>query len=327
MAYSSSFALVPVDRSDPAPSIGGGGSGGGSDLTELSDYTAALAAGAVYGTTTSVTTAGAVAAGDLLWESPTGSPGLAVENFNGGPFFGVATASAASGATVTAAIGPNTYVPIGFQAAPVEIRLTNATSGTTTTKTSVDFRDSGGLPLNYQANESYNLVFDAGSGNTWEMTPQSFEFEHSSGGSMYDRLGIQTSTNGSTWANVALTGFLTSSTSTAPWSTSQNPGGAPGWIFPQTSVGSPVTGVVVPLAARYVRFTFFSDGSAQRAGWDISMVSTGGGGGTIAVAYDTALYISATAPEKVDTTPNGTVLAYSRSDAVSGQIYARLAAS
>jgi hypothetical protein len=300
------------------------------DYSPLTDFDVAKAAGDSYGPSGSIRNSAAVAAGDVLYELA--GPGYIVDNLGnvGGSqvFVGIATAAAAAYTTVPVAVRSDqgTYVAVNRTSIPnppQEVKLDASTNGSTATYPTVAFRDSGGLPSNYLQNESYTITFDAGAGQSWQMTPQSFEFEHSGGGSMYDRLGIQTSTDGATWANASLNNYLTSATQSAPWSTSQGSSG-PGWILPATSVGSPVTGATVAFTTQYVRFVFFSDGSAQRAGWDITMLSTAGAGNAV-VAHNTPLYVDVSAPEKVSETPNGPVIAYSRGlDSSGDKIYARL---
>jgi hypothetical protein len=152
-----------------------------------------------------------------------------------------------------------------------EVKLDNTTNGSFVSYPKINFRDSGGLPANYGPNENYTISFDAGSTTrSWRMTPVSFEFEEKKG-NMTDRLGIQTSPDGSTWTNISLVGFNSSDTAVPPWSQTIVPGD--GWIFPATSVGSPLTGVSVTFTTRFVRFIFISDGGTQLTGWDLEMLA------------------------------------------------------
>lgn len=147
-----------------------------------------------------------------------------------------------------------------------EVKLDTNTSGTTSTEKYVSFRDSGGLPNDYAPNESYNITFDAGVGNTWEMKTITCSFEHSGSGIMYDRLGLQSSADGVTYQNVSLSDFYQSSTTTPPWSTTRS-STTDGYIFPtdQTNIAN----VTYTINSRYIKFFFSSDGSSQRPGWDI----------------------------------------------------------
>jgi len=152
-----------------------------------------------------------------------------------------------------------------------EIKLDGTTTGTTTTQKYVDFRDSGGLPNDYQPNELYNITFDAGVGNTWEMKTITCGFEHSGSGIMYDRLGLQESNDGVTYTNVSLSNFYQSSTTTPPWSTTRT-STTDGYIFPvdQTNIAN----VTYNINSRFVKFYFTSDGSSNRIGWDVRMTAS-----------------------------------------------------
>ena len=136
--------------------------------------------------------------------------------------------------------------------------------------------------MDYSSNESYGCSFDAGVNKTWSIQFNSFRFEHSDT-NLWDRLGIQTSTDGTTWTNVQVSWMHTSSTSTHPYANTFGGGGnfndtasKNGWILPATvaiavQLGWDVlSGITAP---RYVRFTFSSDGSVQFAGWHISLQS------------------------------------------------------
>ena len=152
-----------------------------------------------------------------------------------------------------------------------EIKLNGTTTGTTSTQKYVDFRDSGGLPSDYQPNELYNITFDAGVGNTWEMKTITCNFEHSGGGAMYDRLGLQQSSDGVTYTNVSLANFYQSATTTPPWSTTRT-STTDGYIFPtdQTNIAN----VTYNISSRYIKFYFTSDGSSQKAGWDVRLTAS-----------------------------------------------------
>ena len=152
-----------------------------------------------------------------------------------------------------------------------EILLNGSTTGTTSTEKYVNFRDSGGLPNDYTSNELYNITFDAGVGNTWEMVVTTCEFEHSGSGSMYDRLGVQQSADNITYSNVSLTNFYQSVTSTPPWSTSRS-STTDGYIFPTTEGG--IAGVTNLINSRFIKFYFTSDGSSNRAGWDVQLTAS-----------------------------------------------------
>ena len=161
-----------------------------------------------------------------------------------------------------------------------EIKLDGTTTGTTTTQKYVDFRDSGGLPSDYGPNELYNITFDAGVGNTWDMKTITCNFEHSGSGIMYDRLGLQQSNDGITYTNVSLSNFYQSATSTPPWSTTRT-STTDGYIFPvdQTNIAN----VTYNINSRFVKFYFTSDNSSQRSGWDVRMTASDAFNGSLLI--------------------------------------------
>jgi hypothetical protein len=173
-----------------------------------------------------------------------------------------------------------------------EIKLDGTTTGTTTTQKYVDFRDSGGLPNNYGPNELYNITFDAGVNNTWEMKTITCNFEHSGSGAMYDRLGIQASSDGVTYQNVSLSNFYQSATSTPPWSISRT-STTNGYIFPvdQTNIAN----VTYNINSRFVKFYFMSDNSSQRAGWNVRMTASNAFHGSLLIkdvnTYNNTKYV------------------------------------
>lgn len=154
-----------------------------------------------------------------------------------------------------------------------EVKLdANTTGSLITTLKYIHFRDSGGLPLPYQSSELYDIAFDAGANNTWIMTPLSFSFEHSGTGTfMYDRLGIQSSSDNVTYTNVSLDGFYTSTNATPPWSDSRA-ATTGGYIFPKdTTDGIALVNKDIAINARYIKFYFRSDLSTELPGWDITL--------------------------------------------------------
>lgn len=152
----------------------------------------------------------------------------------------------------------------------VEVKLDATTNNTVSVEKNVNFRDSGGLPSDYQSSELYNITFDAGIGNSWEMTVNTCEFEHSGSGQMYDRLGIQESSDNITYANVSIPDFYTSVTPTPYWSTSRA-STTNGYIFPPTESG--IQNLKILIQSRYIKFYFTSDGSSNRNGWDVALVA------------------------------------------------------
>ena len=196
--------------------------------------------------------------------------------------------------------------------------LDSSTNNTAPVGLSWTFKDSG-IDNNYGNNENYNITFDAQGGGNWNLTFNSFTFEHTTS-SMYDRLGIQTSSDGVVFTNVSIPWMQTGLTSFAgsSWSSlaSRN-----GFILPKDmdraiSLGwdqQPVT-----INARYIRFTFFSDGSSTEPGWNISLVSSNYGGGiSTTVPYGSPLYLDTVDYDKVSTSGTN-VVGYSASADSSG---------
>jgi len=105
----------------------------------------------------------------------------------------------------------------------------------------VIFRDSGG-PDTYQPNENYKCVFDAGVGETWSLQFVTFEFDHTTS-RMYDRFGIQESTDGSTWSNIVVAWMHKSKVITAPWGP-EKLYYIDGWIVPKDVTTANVGGYV-----------------------------------------------------------------------------------
>jgi hypothetical protein len=123
---------------------------------------------------------------------------------------------------------------------------------------------------------------------------------------MYDRLGIQTSTDGVSFNNVSVQWLQTSATTTPLYSNafggpSWNSGASDnGWILPKDEPRAILIGGVpgntfpalINLGTRYVRFYFFSDGSAQDDGWDITLApNTPYSTGAVSVAEGTTIYL------------------------------------
>ena len=187
----------------------------------------------------------------------------------------------------------------------------------------IRFQDSGGAGGNYSINESYDITFDAGPGETIKIiidASSSWQFEHGSS-SMFDRLGFQTSTNGIIFNNgPIIPGMEQSSTAGPPWATGYlSPSPSAGYIFPEEFDGSapfvfssthltgnPTAnddGVQMDLAGvnggtpkvydtgtRYIKFYFESDVLPNFDGWNFIVSS----GAAIGVSYpiNSLLYLS-----------------------------------
>ncbi len=185
------------------------------------------------------------------------------------------------------------------------VLLNNTTNGTTRTLTNnTTFTDSGGNSP-YQPNENYSITFDAGVGKTVECTVNSFSFEHSTA-LMYDRFGIQTSTDGVTYTNISVSWLQASANSNPPWSTSFAGGSwnagasSPGYILPKDEPRAILLGGVpgntfpalISLPARYIRFYFISDGSGNVDGWNLTLQpNTPYPTNAVTVAEGTTLYL------------------------------------
>jgi hypothetical protein len=193
--------------------------------------------------------------------------------------------------------------------------LDNTTNGTTRGLTNTTTFTDSGSGGQYQPNENYLITFDAGVGYTVNATVNSFGFEHTTN-QMYDRLGLQTSTDGITFNNIAVQWLQASATTTPPYSTSFTGGSWNssssnfGWILPKDEPRAILLGGVpsntfpalINLGTRYVRFYFFSDGSSQDEGWDITLQpNTPYPVGAISVAEGTTLYLDNVDNSKVST--------------------------
>jgi hypothetical protein len=141
-------------------------------------------------------------------------------------------------------------------------------AGQTEVLTSVPiiFLDSGDAG-NYDDRESFDITFDGGSIGTFTMVLNSCTFEHTAL-SMYDRLGMQTSTDGINFTNVLVPGFETSVTSTPPWSGGST-NASSGYIFPKTA--DTLAGTTITFSSRFLRFYFSSDGNGTKPGWNLTL--------------------------------------------------------
>jgi hypothetical protein len=176
------------------------------------------------------------------------------------------------------------------------VLLDSSTNGQTFSYSHVDFRDSGGGDGDYSTNEDYHCTFDAGAGQTWLIQVADFVFEHSDL-RMYDRLGIQSSLDGIIYQNIQVPWMQSALDIPPPWSNSfggtswDSAGSSDGWILPEnveraTALGYTVAtcgshslsddcpGTPVSVDSRYLRFTFISDGSLSKSGWDIKLKSS-----------------------------------------------------
>jgi hypothetical protein len=182
-----------------------------------------------------------------------------------------------------------------------QILLTSITTGSVMPKGSYRFLDSGGAGGPYSDNESYDMTFDGGHvGATWTMLPTTWGVE--SIANMYDRFGIQTSSDGVTWTNAIVPWMLTSADIVPPWNST--PGVPPlgGWIFPATAIITPAPGATwdglpVLFPHQYIKFIFKSDSSIVDVGWDLLVTSSSSPSEPISAGD--VLYVDMNEPEKV----------------------------
>jgi hypothetical protein len=204
------------------------------------------------------------------------------------------------------------------------------------------FRDSGNVSVDYGSGQEYCAAFDAGVGQTWTLKfvtdPKDvstfFEFEHSTF-SMYDRLGVQQSTDGINWENMRVSWMQTSSAERVPWGESfggsswNSSRSVNGWILPKDVPRAALLGYKddsVENASRFVRFCFISDTSTTAAGWNIEMTSSGyqNEGSPLPVANNVPVYVDATAPEKISTTGTVEVGRTAYTDALANSVFIRV---
>ena len=179
------------------------------------------------------------------------------------------------------------------------VALTNTTNGTIGTLTNqTTFTDSGGTGGNYGSSQNYSITFDAGAGRTINFSITSLSFEHTNT-RLYDRLGFQTSNDGVNYSNPNLTGFHTTNVTTPPFGSYYVNNGTrgndtAGNVFPETTAVLEGAGgsLTQNTGARYLRFFFFSDSSAQEPGWNITLSpDTPYPVGAVPVPVATTMYI------------------------------------
>ncbi len=256
---------------------------GASAFTGLIDFTAAKSEGKVYGPTASYKASGALEVGvPVALDYTTG--GLTVKAYQVGdtPLGFTTTGAAAAGDTVLVATRGSFCTVRRKTDQRVDHALTAASSSSVITNRWVRFFDSGGLGGNYNNGENYSVVFDAGEGADadWQITANDWNFE-TTDYSMYDRLGVQYAGSASgPWGNPLIPGLWESDNSVAPWSASVKTRGGPGYLWAETPSLTLARGNLpyhpYPYwinRARFIRFTFYSDGSATRPGWDINLLS------------------------------------------------------
>lgn len=140
------------------------------------------------------------------------------------------------------------------------------TTGKTYTDTYIKFTDSGvgDTPGHYDTHETYSIKFDAGINNTWIMKIVSLSFEHST--YMYDRLLLWSSDDNSTYVGEDIIGWKTTADKSDYGSTSN---GRSSTDKKNVAPKSQTTTTTFPINKRFLRWNFFSDGSATEPGWEI----------------------------------------------------------
>ena len=158
-------------------------------------------------------------------------------------------------------------------------QLLNAdTNGKLYRANSITFVDSGGVSKNYSSGEDYRIEFDAGKGGVFDITYNTWGFEHTKY-TAYDYLTTYDQERDTSTAAFTIT--RTSSVSVS-WmalnaSSPQRGGGA---LLPATPEVAAIIDRDAPMpytyrsAGRFVRFTFQSDVTTTAAGWNITLRST-----------------------------------------------------
>lgn len=199
------------------------------------------------------------------------------------------------------------------------VSLNNTTTGNTySLNGTYNFTDSGGAGGGYSPNENYLITFDLGDnilGNI-DISINSLDFEQ--GGTltspiMYDRLGMQTSTDGITFTNVDISGLYQPAITTPPWGQSADTTETPGCIFPRsfttyqslynTIETPPAPNPIILTGVRAVRFYFSSDNSFSLSGWDLDI----SGNSQNNIAVNQKLYVSTTDPTKLTKLSNSSI--------------------
>ena len=146
-----------------------------------------------------------------------------------------------------------------------EIKLLNSTNNTTQIGQYFNFKDSG-CHGNYNANEEYTITFDSSNNNGWELTFNSFAFDHTAT-KMNDRLSIQTTNTGKNYTEVSIPWLQKSTTSTYPYSNRfngavwNNPQSINGYILPKDTSRAISLGwnqQPLQITDRFIRFKFKS---------------------------------------------------------------------
>ena len=183
-------------------------------------------------------------------------------------------------------------VPPVAVGANIDVLLDGVTNGSIVNigNDTITFLDSGGAGGGYQPNEVYDIVFQAPAGHNAILTFNDMDIEMT-GTDAFDRLGIQTSDDGVTWANVNIVGLNNMSIADNPalpnfqlqqqynggsWTADPEQRNG-GWIVPSRPTIFQINGGVIGqeynLGKQYVKFRFLSNGNRQQTGWDMTIKS------------------------------------------------------
>jgi len=313
---------IEITTINGEPFVNGGGGGGGEiDFFDLDPSTAKIA-NDVLGYIEKYTAYGTITIGQpvalVFFETAIKITAINYQTETW-KYVGIATNSAVSGEEVsvlTKGFGCATKTTT-YQAPQIKL-LDNSTDQTTPQGKSFHLKDSGGNN-NYSANENYMITFDCGDNQGWELTFNSFAFEHSTT-SMYDRFSIESTNTGANYTEVNIPWLQKSATSSYPYGTSfagydwSNSSSKNGWILPKDTTRAILNGwnqQPTQIADRFIRFRFKSDGSSQYAGWDINLQANSyTGGAEENIPLGTPLYLDTTTYDRLTTTSGGQLFGY-----------------
>jgi hypothetical protein len=325
---------IEITTINGEPFVNGGGGGGEIDLTDLNGDTA-KSTDLVLGETEKYTAKETISKGqpvaldiDSLIKITSITSSTPIWRY-----LGIATNSANAGEAVSVCKKGfcNAKKTTTIQAPQIKL-LNSATTNTTQTGQAFHLKDSG-ADNNYSASETYNITFDCGDNNGWELTFNNFAFEASTY-AMYDRLSIETSNDGVNFSNVSITWLQSASISTYPYSNGykgsawNSNNSKNGWILPKDTTRAILLGwnqQPTQIAERYIRFRFISDSSSQYAGWDINLTANSYSGGSPAVVpLSTPLYLDDLTYDRLTTTQTSHLFGYSSSNQSNDEIYTYL---
>ena len=228
--------------------------------------------------------------------------GIALETVAAGGIVSVLTKGVVTARRDTSFIAASETVTLNSINNATTRNLTNATT----------FTDSGAIG-DYVNNENYSITFDAQFGYTAKVTVNDIEFEHGDF-YMWDRLGIQGSTDGVNFFNLSEPWLQTSLFSSPTWDEEfaggnewNDVGSNNGYIFPKDNARAELLlsgtfPVVINTGYRHIRFYFRSDGSTAAQGWNMTLApDTPYTSSAITVAEGATLYLDNSDYTKITT--------------------------